>query len=77
MFYGGDNSVNNQKIYQYNAEGNNRFLPGLQPLTTESVEKEIFFQYGSIIVFSMPVIILLSSAKQNIQVMNILRVVMV
>ena len=72
MFYGGDNSVNNQKIYQYNAEGNNRFLPGLQPLTTESVEKEIFFQYGSIIVFSIPVIILLSSAKQNIQVMNIL-----
>ena len=69
--------MNNQKIYQYNAEGNNRFLPGLQPLTTESVEKEIFFQYGSIIVFSMPVIILLSSAKQNIQVMNILRVVMV
>ena len=72
MFYGGDNSVNNQKIYRYNAEGNNRFLPGLQPLTTESVEKEIFFQYGSIIVFSIPVIILLSSAKQNIQVMNIL-----
>ena len=29
------------------------------------------FQSGSVIVFSMPEIILLSSAKQNIQVINI------
>jgi len=75
MFYRGDNSVNNQKIY--NVEGNNRLLPGLQPLTTESVlNRRFFFQYGSIVVFSIPVIILLS-AKQNIQVINILRVVTV
>ena len=67
--------MNNQKIY--NVEGNNRLLPGLQPLTTESVEQANFFQYGSIIVFSIPVIILVSSAKQNVQVINILRVVTV
>jgi len=76
MFYRGDNSVNNQKIY--NVEGKNRMLSGLQPLATESVlNRRFFFQYRSIVVFSIPVIILVSSAKQNIQVINILRVVTV
>jgi len=46
MFYGGDNSVNNQKIY--NVEGNNRLLPGLQPLTTGSVLKMRFLFFSTV-----------------------------
>jgi len=47
--------------------------PGLQPLTTGIVLKILFFfQSSSVIVFSVPEIILLSFAKQNIQVINIL-----
>ena len=68
MFFGnfvdeGDNPVNNQSIY--NVEGDN-------PWQLEVYWNSVFFQSGSIIVFSIPEIILLSSAKQNIQVINIL-----
>ena len=47
-------------------------MPGLQPLTDGSVLKILlfFFQSGSVIVFSIPEIILLSSTKQNIQDFN-------
>ena len=61
----GDNLVDNPKIY--NVEGDNRLLFGLQTLTTGSVLKILFFfQSSSILVFYIQVIILLSSAKQNI-----------
>ena len=65
MFYGkfaneGDNSMNNLKID--NVEGDNRLSPGLQLLTTRSMLKmHFFFQPGSVIVFSIQEIILLSS----------------
>jgi len=64
-----DKSMNNQRIY--NVEGVNRSSPGLQPQPTESVLK-FFFWSDSAIAFSIPEIILLSSAKQHIQVINIL-----
>ena len=75
MLYGkfydeGNNPVNNPIIY--NVEGDNKLSPGLQPLTTGSVLKMRFFQSGTVIVLSMHDIIVLSSAKQNIQVINIL-----
>ena len=46
MFYGkfadkGDNPVNNTNIY--NIERDNKLSPGLQPLTTESMLKILFF----------------------------------
>jgi len=56
----------------YNVEGDNRLSPGLQPLTMGKVLKILFFQFVSVIVFSILEIILLSSTKQNIQVLNIL-----
>jgi hypothetical protein len=56
----------------YNVEGVNRLLPGLQPQPTESVLNICFVLSDSAIVFSIPEIILLSSAKQHIQVINIL-----
>ena len=52
MFYG-----------RFADEGNNRLSPGLQPLT--SVIKIGLFQSGSVNVFSMPEIILLSSEKKG------------
>jgi len=69
MFFGkfadeGDNLVDNPNIY--NVEGDNRLSSGLLTLTTGSVLKILFFQSGSILVFYIQVIILLSSAKQNI-----------
>jgi hypothetical protein len=76
MFYGkypdkGNNPVDNPSIYNF--EGDNRLSPSLQPLTTGIVLKILFFfQSSSVIVFSVPEINLLSSAKQNIQVINIL-----
>ena len=63
----GDNLVDNSNIY--NVEGNNRLLPGLQLMITRSVLKIPFF---SVFVFSIQEIILLSSAKQNIQILDIL-----
>lgn len=71
MFYGkfadeGDNPVNNTN--KYHVDENNRLSTGLQPLITGSVLKIRFFQFRSIIVFSIPEIILLSSARQNIQI---------
>jgi hypothetical protein len=47
-------------------------LSGLQPQPTESVLNICFVLSDSAIVFSIPEIILLSSAKQHIQVINIL-----
>ena len=50
----------------------------LQPLTTGKVLKICgFFQSGSVIVFSILEIILLSTIKQTSEVLNILRVVLV
>jgi hypothetical protein len=75
MLYGkfydeGNNPVNNPIIY--NVEGDNKLSPGLQPLTTGSVLKILFFpvRFRNCIFFAE--IIFLSSAKQNIQVINIL-----
>ena len=66
----GDNLVDNSNIY--NVEGNNRLLPGLQLMITRSVLKIPFFPFFSVFVFSIQEIILLSSAKQNIQILDIL-----
>ena len=56
----GDNLVNTQ-TYIINVEGDSRLSPCLQPLTTGIVLKICgFFQSGSVIVFSIPEIILLS-----------------
>ena len=81
MFYGifddeRNNPVDNPNIY--NVEGDNRLLPGLQSLTTGIVLK-IFFFFSPVLQFYFlkPEIILLSSTKQNIQVLDILRVVSV
>ena len=60
----GDNQVNNPNIY--NVEGDNRLSPSLQQFITRSttpykwkcVENKMFFQSVSVIVFSMPEIIL-------------------
>ena len=70
----GDNLVNNPNIYH--VEGDNKLSPGLQSLIIGSVLK-IGFKSSSVIVLSIPEIILLSSAKQNIQILYILRVVSV
>jgi hypothetical protein len=53
--------VENTNIYMYNVKGDNRLLPDLQLLMTESVLKILFSQSGSVIVFSIPEIVLLSS----------------
>ena len=74
MFYGtfadeGINPMDNLSIY--NVEGDNMLLPGLQPLTTESVFKIRFFLQSSyVIVFFTPENILLST-KQKCQILNI------
>ena len=75
MFFGkfvdeGDNPVNNQSIY--NVEGDNRLSPGQQPLTTGSMLKFRVFsvRFHNCIFYTGNY--LLSSAKQNIQVINIL-----
>ena len=60
----GDNSVNNPNILYYNVEGDNRLSPGLWPLTIGSVLKKKI-QAGSVIVFSIPEIILLFSEKNH------------
>ena len=67
----GDNSVKNPSILYYNVEGDNRLSPSLWPLTIGSVLNK-FYQPGSVIVFSIPEIILLFSEKNPIQVINIL-----
>jgi hypothetical protein len=54
----GNNPVKNPNIYDI--EGDNRLSPGLQPMTTVSVLKTVFFL--------KPEIIFSSSTKQNIQV---------
>lgn len=64
----GDNMVDNP--YIYNVERDHRLSSNLQLMTSGSVLKFLFFQSGSVIVFSIPEIILLSS-KQNVQVLNI------
>jgi hypothetical protein len=53
-----------------NVDGENSLLTDLQPLTTGSVLKILIFpvRFGKV---SIPKLILLSSAKQNIQVINI------
>jgi len=60
--------MNNPNIY--NVEEDNRLSPGLQPLTTES-ELKIFFSPDMQMYFIIQEIILLSSTKQNSQVLNI------
>ena len=56
----------------YNTEEGNRLSSGLQPLTTGSVLKICFyFQTRFVILFTLPVILLLSSTKQNILFLNI------
>jgi hypothetical protein len=83
MFYGKfadeeDNRVNNPSIY--NVDGDNRLSPGLQqvapgllpPVNLKCIESLCFFQSGSIIIFSIPEIILLHTTKQNSQVLIIL-----
>ena len=61
--------MNNPNIY--NVEEDNRLSPSLQPLAIGTMLN--IFQSVSVIVFSMPEIILLSSAKtkQNIQVVSV------
>ena len=67
----GDNPVNNPNIY--NIVGDNRLSPGLQLLPTKSVFKmRFFFNPIPQLYFLKPEMILLSSAKQNIQVLYIL-----
>ena len=62
----GNNAVDSPNIY--NVEGDNRLSPSP---TTRSVL--IFFFFSNFVnVFSLRYIILLSSAKQNIQVLSIL-----
>lgn len=63
-----DNPVNNPSIYI--VEGDNRLSLGLQPLTIGSALKIFFFLSGSVIVFSMQEIVWLSSAKQNINILE-------
>ena len=61
----GDNPVDNPNIF--NVEGDDRLLPGLQPLTT----------FGSAIVYYyIPKIILLSFTKQSFKVFKHLIVVL-
>jgi hypothetical protein len=48
----GDNLVDNPNIY--NVEGDNWLSPGLQPLTTTSVVKILFFSVRFLILFSIP-----------------------
>ena len=67
MFFGKFvcNPSNNPNIY--NVKGDNMLSPSLKPLTTGSELKiQDVFQSGSVIVFDIQEIILLSSAKQNI-----------
>ena len=70
----GDNPANNPNIC--NVTGDNRWSPGVQLLTTGSVLKIGFF-FHSVLAFSIPKNILLSSAKQNIQIIKILKLVSV
>lgn len=63
-----DNPVNNPNIYI--VERDNRLSLGLQPLTIEVRWKSFFFLSGSVIVFSMQKIVWLSSAKQNINILE-------
>ena len=65
----GDNPVDNPSIY--NVEEDNRLSPGLQPLPTGRVLKIRFvpFRFRNCILYTGNY---LSSAKQNIQVINIL-----
>ena len=55
-----------------NVEEDNSLSPGLQSPTTGSVWKIPLFQSDSVIVFSIPEIILLFSTKQSIRVYNII-----
>jgi hypothetical protein len=68
MFYGkfneGKNILDNPSIFSLS--------PDLQPLRTKSDLKICgFYLPGSVIVFSIPEIIYLSTTKQNSQVLNI------
>jgi hypothetical protein len=79
----GDNNDNNPNIY--NVERDNRLYTGIQQVVARSttldnrkcVENPFFFQSGSVIICFKPEFFLLSSPKQNIPVLNILRVVSV
>jgi hypothetical protein len=78
MFYGkfadkGENPVNNSNIYNH-VEGTNRFSPDLQhvvPTFTIPDDRKFVENPVSVIVLSMPIIIVFSSEKQNIQVIKI------
>jgi hypothetical protein len=66
MFYGKfANPVDNPNIY--NVDGDNRLSIGLQL----EVYLKSMFQSGSVVVFPIPEIILLSTIKQNSQVLII------
>ena len=75
-FYGkfadmGDNPVNNTNIY--NIERDNRLSPGLQPLTTESMLKILFFftPVPQMYFLKQEIIFLLSSTEQKVQALPV------
>jgi hypothetical protein len=70
MFYGkfadkGDNPVNNTNIY--NVEEDNRLLPSLQPLTTGSELKILFFsvQFRSCIFYTVNYLVVYCKTKHS------------
>ena len=75
MFYGklSDKESNTAEYPNINIlQGDSRLSPGIQLLTTGSVWKiRVCFQSGFVIIFSMTEIIVLSTTKQNTQVLNI------